>query len=498
MSKSAILMVLDGYALGEEYEYNAIALANTPTMDSLLESCPYAKLKTSGIDVGLMEGQMGDSNVGHLNIGAGRVVWQMLPRILQSIEEDSFFNQHILINAVKKAKENNQTLHVMGLASDGGVHSHIQEFYAVLELVRRNGPVPVKIHVFLDGRDVPPRSALQYIEKIEEWTKEYEFAEVATVSGRYYAMDRDKRWERTNKALDALLKGRGLEADSAAQAVENSYQEDTSDEFVVPTVIIDDKGEAKGKINANESAIFINFRADRARQISKKLLEYGVNVIGMAEYDESLNMPVIFPPIEIQDTLGSVVSEAGLKQLRVAETEKYAHVTFFFNGGKEEEFKGESRILVNSPKVATYDLQPEMSAPEVTEKLIEYVHKEQPALVVVNFANCDMVGHTGMLDATIKAVETVDSCVGKILKEVDHNKYCFVITADHGNADQLQIEGKTSTKHSRNDVPCIVVDDRVAEIEQFGRLADIAPTVLKLMGLPKPELMTGVSLVKTK
>lgn len=488
-------MILDGFALGEDYEYNAIALAKTPIIDSLLEKYPYAKLKTCGIDVGLMQSQMGDSNVGHLNIGAGRVVWQMLPRILQSIEEDSFFNQHILINAVKKAQQNNEALHLMGLASDGGVHSHIQEFYAVLELVRRNGPVPVKMHLFLDGRDVPPKSALNYIEKIEQWISEYDFAEIATVSGRYYAMDRDKRWQRTNKALDALLKGRGLKAKSAAEAVEKSYQADTSDEFVLPTVVVKQDGEAKGKMAANETAIFINFRADRARQISKKLLEYGVNVIGMAEYDESLNMPIIFPPIEIKDTLGSVVSAAGLKQLRVAETEKYAHVTFFFNGGKEEEFTGEHRILVNSPKVATYDLQPEMSAPEVTKKLIEYVQKEEPALVVVNFANCDMVGHTGILEATIKAVETVDSCVGEILKAIDHTKYSFVISADHGNADQLQIDGKISTKHSRNDVPCIIIDNRVTEVEQFGRLADIAPTVLKLMGLPQPKLMTGSSLV---
>ncbi len=495
MNKSVMLIILDGFAISSSEEYNAIAQAATPVIDSLLRKYPWASLKTSGVDVGLKAGQMGDSNVGHLNIGAGRVVWQMLPRILQSIEEDSFYNQQVLIEAINKAKAGQEDLHVMGLVSDGGVHSHILEIYAVLELVRRIGPVPVKIHAFLDGRDVPPQSAMSYINKVEAWIDEYTFAEIASVSGRYYAMDRDKRWKRTEKAVEALINGIGKTARSAGEAVEQAYLEEYTDEFIIPTVIIDENKQPIGRISTDESVIFINFRADRARQISKKLLESGRKVIGMAQYDQTLDMPVVFPPIAIKDTLGSVVSQAGLKQLRIAETEKYAHVTFFLNGGIEQQFAGEVRILVDSPKVATYDLKPEMSAYEVTDQLLEYVRAEEPDLVVLNFANCDMVGHTGIISAAIKAVEAVDENLGRILNTVDQARYSFVISADHGNAEQMQLNGKPFTSHTSNEVPCIVIDDQVSKVVQHGRLADIAPTVLQLMGLPKPELMTGKSLI---
>lgn len=495
-SKKVILIIMDGFALSDEREASAIAQAKTPVIDNLLNNYPWASLKTSGIDVGLMAGQMGDSNVGHLNIGAGRVVWQLLPRIMQSIEEDRFYFQPLLIEVVKQAERQQQPLHIMGLMSDGGVHSHINEVNALLELVRRNGPVPVKIHMFLDGRDVPPRSAKSYLEKLEEWLKEYSFAEIASVSGRYYAMDRDQRWERTKAAVEALVNGQGQQAFSPSEAIQSSYNNEINDEFVLPTVIMHHNKVPVGTMNPGESVIFINFRADRARQITKALLERDINVIGMAEYEQGLTIPTIFPPIEITDTLGEVVSKSGLKQLRVAETEKYAHVTFFLNGGREEPYSGEERILVPSPKVATYDLQPEMSADEVTTKLLNKVKLEQPDLVVVNFANCDMVGHTGIMKAAIKAVEAVDRNIGRILNTVDTKQYSFVISADHGNAEQMQVDDRPHTAHTNNEVPCIIIDDRIARVQEHGRLADIAPTVLDLMGLAKPDVMTGVTLLK--
>ena len=497
MSKKALLVIMDGFGMTQDPAVSAIAQANTPNLDDLMVTYPTTTLKTSGVDVGLMAGQMGDSNVGHLNIGAGRIIWQMLPRIMQSIADESFYTEPVLINAVQKARVNSETLHIMGLVSDGGVHSHIIEIKALLELVKRQGPVPVAIHAFLDGRDVPPQSAKQYIGQVEQWCAEYPFAHLATVSGRFYAMDRDQRWARTDLAVQALMRGQGVEANSGLEALDASYAKAINDEFVLPTVI-KAQNRPVAMMAPGETVIYINFRADRARQLSAKLLEQGVTVIGMAQYDAALQMPVVFPPQPIHDTLGEVISKAGLKQVRAAETEKYAHVTFFFNGGREVSWPGEDRILVPSPQIATYDLQPEMSATEVTARLLDKLACDKPALTVVNFANCDMVGHTGIMTAAIKAVETVDRCVGEIVNTLDLNEYAIVITADHGNAEQMGTPEKPYTAHTLNEVPCIIVDSDVVSLHKGGRLADIAPTLLDLMGIPQPEAMTGRSLINKR
>lgn len=491
------LVIMDGFALADPGCANAVYLAKTPHLDEYFMRYPWARLACSGSDVGLMPGQMGDSNVGHLNIGAGRVVLQTLPRIMRSIESGEFFENRVLISAVKHARRHNTALHLMGLLSDGGVHSHIAEVYALLELAERYGPVPVYIHAFLDGRDVPPQSAISYLKELEQRLEAYPRAQLASLAGRYYAMDRDKRWERTDKALAVLLKGHGASAEDALQAIERSYAAGITDEFVEPTVIMQDNGEPVGIMRPGDAVIFFNFRADRARQLSYRLVEQGdVYLVGMVEYDDQLDIPAAFLPQQIINTLGEVVSQSGLRQLRIAETEKYAHVTFFFNGGREEPFPGEERILVPSPKVATYDLKPEMSAFEVTERAIDKLKSGSHELLVLNYANCDMVGHTGRLPAAVAAVEAVDACLGKLVAAVRQLDGSAVITADHGNAEQMyDSEQKPHTTHTSNQVPCIVIADNIDRVRASGRLADVAPTVLELMGVPQPAEMTGTSLI---
>lgn len=509
MTKPVMLIILDGWGIGKEYEGNAIYLANTPNYDRLIMDYPNTKLEASGLAVGLPEGQMGNSEVGHLNIGSGRIVYQELTNISKSIEEGNFFNKEEFLQAIENAKKNDSKLHIMGLVSDGGVHSHNTHLYGLLELCKRHGLEEVYIHAFLDGRDVPPTIGKQHLQELEDKIDEIGVGHIATVSGRYYAMDRDNRWERTKLAYDAMVLGRGKMDSSPVEAVQKSYDEGINDEFVVP-IVITKNNKPIATIDSGDSIIFFNFRPDRARQITRAIVDEEFNgferekkvdtfFVTMTEYDKTIeNVHVAFKPEKPKNTLGEYISSLGLNQLRIAETEKYAHVTFFFNGGREEPYENEDRVLIPSPKVATYDLKPEMSAIEVKDEVLNRLNMDKYHLIVLNFANPDMVGHTGVIEAAIKAVETVDACLGEIIDLLIKKEGKALITADHGNAEMLidERDGSTITSHTTNKVPLIMVgeDGKLKE----GILADLAPTLLDMMGLEKPKEMTGESLIIRK
>ena len=503
-----MLAIIDGWGINEKEEGNAVKLAKTPNLDSIFSQYPTTKIKTSGLDVGLPEGQMGNSEVGHTNIGAGRIVYQELTRITKSIQDGDFFKKKEFLDAINYCKKHNTNLHLYGLLSNGGVHSHNTHLYALLELCKRQDFNKVYVHCFLDGRDTPPSSGESFISELEDKIKEIGVGKIASIMGRYYAMDRDKRWERVELAYRALAKGEGLTANSAIDAIESAYQREEFDEFVKPTVIVED-GKPRATIKQNDSIIFFNFRPDRAREITRVFVDKSfdgferkfqyVNYVCMTQYDETMpGVEVAFKPTVIENTFGEYISQKGYKQLRIAETEKYAHVTFFFNGGNEVKYEGEDRILVASPKVATYDLQPEMSAYEVTDKVVDVIRKNETDVIILNFANCDMVGHTGVLEAAIKAVETVDECIGKIVTEVLKVNGTIIITADHGNAEQMidYTTGDPHTAHTTTLVPLIIAGCKDDIKLKEGRLADIAPTMLDIMGLEKPSEMTGESLIE--
>lgn len=507
--KPVVLMILDGYGLNEKKEGNAVAHANTPVIDGLMKNYPFVKGYASGLAVGLPDGQMGNSEVGHLNMGAGRIVYQELTRITKEIQDGDFFKNEALLAAVNNAKNNNSALHLMGLLSDGGVHSHITHLFGILELAKREGLKEVYVHAFLDGRDTAPTSGKGFMEELIDEMKKTGVGKVATVSGRYYAMDRDNRWDRVEKAYNAIVKGEGFKANCPVKAIEESYGKDVNDEFVVPTVIEED-GRPVATVNSGDSVIFFNFRPDRAREITRTFccdefdgFDRGERVkttfVCFTEYDVTIpNKLIAFNKVKLNNTFGQFLAANGLKQARIAETEKYAHVTFFFNGGVEEPNEGEDRILVKSPKVATYDLQPEMSAYEVCDKLVEAIKSDKYDVIIINFANPDMVGHTGIETAAIKACEAVDSCVGRAVNAIKEVDGIMFICADHGNAEQLidYTTGESFTAHTTNPVPFILVNaDPSYKLRENGCLADIVPTLIELMGMKQPEEMTGKSLL---
>ncbi|MGE5654743.1 MAG: 2,3-bisphosphoglycerate-independent phosphoglycerate mutase [Bacillota bacterium] len=504
-----VLVVMDGWGMNPSVEGNAIAYAKTPVLDRLYRTYPWTTLATSGEAVGLIPGQMGDSNVGHLNIGAGRIVYQWLGLIGKAIRSGEFAKNPVIREGMQRVKASGKALHLMGLVSDGGVHSHIDHLVALLRMAKDHGIQRVYVHAFLDGRDVPPQSAIGYLERLEHEMASIGVGQIATVMGRYYAMDRDKRWERVQLAWEAMIHGQGEQAGSATQAVEQSYAKGENDEFVKPTVIVRD-GSQPVVIEDDDSVFFFNFRADRAREISHALLDEEflgfdrghrprIWMAGMTEYEKNLPMPQAFAPVDMTNTFGEVVARHGLKQLRIAETEKYAHVTFFFNGGVEEVFPGEERKLVPSPKVATYDQQPEMSAYLVTDALLEELRADHHDVVILNFANGDMVGHTGDFAAAVKAVEVVDECLGKITELVLKKGGAVLVTSDHGNCDQM-VDPKTGephTAHTATEVPFILAADGYYRLRNEGILADIAPTMLQLLGIPQPAEMTGKTLLQS-
>ena len=507
--KPTVLMILDGYGLNDNQKGNAVAEAKTPVMDKLMAEYPFVKGYASGLAVGLPDGQMGNSEVGHLNMGAGRIVYQELTKITKAIQDGDFFENKALLAACENAKKNDSALHLMGLVSDGGVHSHIEHIFGLLELAKRQGLKKVYVHCFLDGRDTPPASGKEYVEQLEAKMKELGVGEVASVMGRYYAMDRDNRWDRVEKAYRAIAYGEGEKAVSGPAGIQASYDKDTTDEFVLPTVVEKD-GAPLATVKENDSIIFFNFRPDRAREITRTFCDdkfegfdrgerIKTTFVCFTEYDVTIeNKLVAFVKEEIKNTFGEFLAKNGLKQARIAETEKYAHVTFFFNGGVEEPNEGEDRILVKSPKVATYDLKPEMSAYEVCDKLVGAIESDKYDVIIINFANPDMVGHTGVENAAIKAIEAVDECVGKAvdaIKKVDGQMF---ICADHGNAEQLidYETGEPFTAHTTNPVPFILVNaDPAYKLREGGCLADIAPTLIELMGMEQPAEMTGKSLL---
>ena len=506
-TKPIMLMILDGFGINEKSDGNAVKQANTPNIDKLMKKYQTTKIYTSGLKVGLPDGQMGNSEVGHTNIGAGRIVYQELTKITKSIEDGDFFAIPEFIEAIENCKKYNSKLHILGLVSDGGVHSHIRHLYGLLEMAKRRDFENVYVHCFLDGRDTPPASAEGYITELEEKMKEKGIGKIASISGRYYAMDRDKRWDRVEKCYNALVKGEGNKSASATIAIENSYQKEVFDEFVEPTVICN--GETPiATIGEHDSVIFFNFRPDRAREITRAIVDPKFDgfetkkmetyFVCFTSYDETMpNVKIAFKKEPLVNTFGEVVSKNGLKQLRIAETEKYAHVTFFFNGGEEKQYPGEDRILVPSPKVATYDMQPEMSAREVTEKVVEAINLNKYNVIILNYANPDMVGHTGSLPAAIKAVETIDECVGKVVEAMLAHDGTMLITADHGNCEQM-IDYKTGdphTAHTTNPVPLILVTENKDLKIKEGKLADLAPTMLDILGIEKPEEMTGESIL---
>ena len=499
MKKPVILMILDGFGVGLEAEKrgDAIKAAKKPNIDKLFAENPVTKIGASGLDVGLPDGQMGNSEVGHTNIGAGRIVYQELTRITKSIEDGEFFENEALLKAVDNAAQEGKALHIMGLLSNGGVHSHNTHMYAIVELAKKKGVKNVYVHAFLDGRDVPPTSGKDFVEECANKLKEIGLGKIATVMGRYYAMDRDNRWDRVEKAYSAMVYGEGNKACCPVKAVEESYANDVTDEFVDATV------------KPGDSIVFFNFRPDRAREITRTFVDpefkgferkngfFPLTYVCMTQYDASMpNVEVAFKPQSLKNTIGEYISNKGMTQLRIAETEKYAHVTFFFNGGVEQPYEGEDRILVKSPAVATYDLQPEMSAYEVTDKLVAAIKTGKYDMIILNYANCDMVGHTGVFEAAVKAVEAVDECVGKVVTAIREMDGVALITADHGNADKMiDTDGSPFTAHTTNLVPFCVVG-YPCELREGGRLADIAPTMLKIMGLPQPAEMTGESIIK--
>ncbi len=512
MSKQpVVLMILDGWGLRPPCDDNAITCANPVNFKLLQENYPDTVLKCSGKEVGLPRGQMGNSEVGHLNMGAGRTVFQEITRISDAIEDRSFFANEKFLNAIRFARENRGAVHLMGLLSDGGVHSMLTHLYALLEMCKEQGVPLVYVHGFLDGRDVAPKSAKEYVNAVEVQMRETGIGRIASLGGRYYGMDRDKHWERIEKAYDSIVLGEGRKAANAQAAIENSYEERVTDEFMEPVVIVNEKGDPVGTVEDGDSVIFFNFRADRARQISHALVDTDLDGFNrkkkpqisftcMTEYDANLKAPVAFAPQNLENTLGEVLSAHGLKQLRIAETEKYAHVTFFFNGGIEKANPGEERILIPSPRVATYNLQPEMSAREVTEQTIQAIKSDVYDVIIMNYANPDMVGHTGILEAAVEAVQVVDDCLQKVVDEVLARQGSVLITADHGNAEEMVCPetGVPFTAHTENMVPFILVSDKYKErqLQPEGALRDVAPTMLELLGIPLPKEMTGHSLIK--
>ena len=512
--KPVVLMVLDGYGLNDRTEGNAIAMANTPVMDKLMKECPFQKGYASGLAVGLPDGQMGNSEVGHMNIGAGRIIYQDLTRITKAIEDGEFYKNEELLAAMENCKKNNSDLHLFGLLSDGGVHSHLSHVYGLLEMAKQQGVSKVYVHAFLDGRDTPPASAKDFVARLEDKMAEIGVGKVASLAGRYYAMDRDNNWDRVEKAYDSLVTGDGIKAESATQALQESYDNGKTDEFVEPTVICKD-GQPLSLVKANDSVIFFNFRPDRAREMTRAFCDdkftgferktgfIPLTFVCFKDYDESIpNKLVAFKKEEIKNTFGEFLANNGKKQLRLAETEKYAHVTFFFNGGVEDPNVDEFRLLVNSPKdVPTYDLKPEMSAPEVGMDLVEAIKSDKYDVIVINFANPDMVGHTGVIPAAVKAVEKVDELVGKAVQAVKDVDGVLFICADHGNAEKMidYETGAPHTAHTTNPVPFILVNyDEAYTLREGGRLCDIAPTLIEIMGMEKPAEMTGESLLIKK
>ena len=510
MKKPIVLTIMDGFGFNDNKEVNAIEKANTPCLDKIFKTYPTTKIGASGMDVGLPDGQMGNSEVGHTNIGAGRVVYQELTRITKAANDGEMMKNEALVAAMENAKKNASALHLMGLLSDGGVHSHIEHMYALVRMAKEMGLKEVYIHALLDGRDVPPASAADFIKAANEELAKIGVGKIATVMGRFYGMDRDNRWDRVGKAYAALVYGEGVLAEDAEKAVRESYEtidgdgKNLTDEFVLPTVISGTK-----RIASKDSVIFFNFRPDRAREITRTFVDpdfsgferkggrLDVFYVCMTQYDASMpNVEVAFKPQSLDNTLGEFLSKQGLAQLRIAETEKYAHVTFFFNGGVEIEYEGEDRILVASPKVATYDMQPEMSAVEVCDKVVQAIESGKYDVVILNYANCDMVGHTGIFDAAVKAVETVDTCVGRTLEATLKMGGVMLLTADHGNADcMLAEDGSPFTAHTTNPVP-FTVAGMDCQLREGGRLCDISPTIIKILGLTQPEEMTGESLIK--
>ena len=505
MSKKPVaLIIMDGFGYNPENYGNAIKAANKPNLDKYFKECANTIIGASGLDVGLPDGQMGNSEVGHTNIGAGRIVYQMLVKISKSIKDGDFFENKALVDAMNNCKEKNSALHLMGLLSPGGVHSHMEHLYGLLEMAKRNGIEKVYVHAFLDGRDVPPSSASEYMEEAVEEIKKIGVGSVATISGRFYAMDRDNAWDRVEKAYDAIVMGEGVQETEPVQAIKNSYANGVTDEFMLPTVV-----DKNGMVKENDSVIFFNFRPDRARQLTRTFVDpefkgferkkgyFPVHFVCMAQYDASMpNVSVAFPPEQLKMTLGEYLSELGKTQLRIAETQKYAHVTFFFNGGEEKQFEGEDRILIKSPDVETFDMKPEMCAFEVTDAVVDAINSDKYDVIILNYANCDMVGHTGVFDAAKTAVEAVDTCVGRMVDAILAKNGVALITADHGNADKMyEADGSPFTAHTTNPVPFIVVG-KDCELREGGVLADIAPTILEIMGVPQPAEMTGKSLIK--
>ena len=506
MAKKPIaLIIMDGYGINQNTEGNAIVAAKKPHLDKLLAEYPHSQLSASGLDVGLPDGQMGNSEVGHTNIGAGRIVYQMLVKISKDINDGKIYENKALSDAMDAAKANGKSLHLMGLLSNGGVHSHNEHLYGLLKMAKKKGIENVYVHTFLDGRDVPPTSGAEFMAELEKEIKEIGVGSVATIMGRFYAMDRDNAWDRVEKAYKAMVDGEGIQETDAVTAVKNSYANDVTDEFVIPTVV-----DKNGMIKEGDSVIFFNFRPDRAREITRTLVDddftgferrngrFPLYYVCMTQYDATMpNVDVAFKPASLENTFGEYIAKKGLSQLRIAETEKYAHVTFFFNGGVEAPFENEDRALINSPKVATYDLQPEMSAYLVCDEVLKRIESDKYDAIILNYANCDMVGHTGVFDAAVAAVEAVDECVGKTVDAVLAKGGIALITADHGNADKMMEEdGSPFTAHTTNLVPLIIAGAGNVLIREGGVLADLSPTMLKLMGLEQPKEMTGKSIIK--
>lgn len=504
MSDRVLLCILDGWGISNDTKYNAVYSANTPNYDNFMKNMSHTTIHADGLNVGLPEGQMGNSEVGHLNIGAGRIVYQELTRINKAIAEGDFFKNEEFLNAINHVKKNNSSLHIYGLVSSGGVHSAMNHLEALIKMAADNGLKNVYVHAFLDGRDTPPESAETFLAEIEETLKKYNLPKIASIIGRYWAMDRDKRWERIEKAYNCLVLGEGNKADSSKEAILNSYKNSKTDEFVEPVNI------GGKRISDNDAVIFFNYRPDRAREITraiafkdfdgfnrKKVLN-NLYYVCMTQYDETFGLPVAFKPQKLVNILGEVLDANNIKQFRTAETEKYAHITFFFNGGVEEPNKLETRKLVASPKVATYDLKPEMSAYEVCDNVLEALDNKDYGFILVNFANPDMVGHTGVMEAAVKACSAVDECVGKIAEKALKNGVKMIITADHGNAEWMFNEQTNApqTAHTTNIVPFIIVDSEKYNLKETGALCDIAPTILDLMGIKQPSEMTGHSMIK--
>ncbi|HLS07681.1 2,3-bisphosphoglycerate-independent phosphoglycerate mutase [Lentibacillus sp.] len=507
--KLAALIILDGFALREEEMGNAVKQANTPNFDRYWKKYAHNQLRASGEAVGLPDGQMGNSEVGHLNIGAGRIVYQSLTRVNLSIQKGEFFENEAFLKSVQHAKENDKALHIFGLLSDGGVHSHISHLFALLKLAKDHHLEKVYVHAFLDGRDVGPQTAKEYIKQTEDKMKAYGVGQFATISGRYYSMDRDKRWDRVKKAYDAMVYGKGPAYQDPYEVIDNSYENGIYDEFVIPSVLTDENGNPVGQVEDNDAIIFYNFRPDRAIQISRTFANddfhdfdrgehppKNLDFVMLTEFSEAIDGYVAYKPVNLDNTVGEVLSQHNMKQLRIAETEKYPHVTFFMSGGRENEFPGEKRVLIDSPKVATYDMKPEMSVYEVTDSLLKELDSKAHNAIILNFANPDMVGHSGKLKPTVKAIEAVDECLGKVVDKILELGGNAIITADHGNSDEVvTLEGDPMTAHTKNPVPVIVTKEEV-ELRDGGILADLSPTLLDLLGIDKPDEMTGESLIK--